>query len=97
MRLTSKTEAAVINCTDNQVQNCKVFDTNAGVPVSMRFFDIAPTEAKINLLSESALYFRLLCEMNTEGGPTQGVAFCSISPERRVLFDQILSTFKFIQ
>lgn len=81
---------------DAPKEQCKIVSTQEGVDITFRYFDIAPDEATIELLPQIALYSILPCKNSGDGSPNQGVSFCETLIER-TLFEQVLSTFKFIE
>jgi len=85
-----------IKCpSDGPKEQCRVAPTKEGVDITFRYFDIAPDEATIELSPEVALYSILPCKNSDDGIANQGVSFCETLLER-TLFEQILSTFKFL-
>ena len=86
---------------DESKERCSVVYTEEGVKITFRYFDIAPDEATIELSPQVVLYSFLPCKNRDYDSPlqAQGVSFCEMSSEyqTRPLFEEILSTFRFLE
>jgi len=90
------TSRGIVCSPDASKEQCKIVTAEEGIKIAFRYFDIASDEATVELMPQAVLYSNVLCKDSGGSGPTQGVLFCEPLLDRQ-MFEEILSTFRFVE